>query len=197
LLLSPHASIYAVKTGLGGAKRRSGSVCPGFVSVTRPPNRARYRTQISGMAVFTIVLRTRRKDDRGRAPVRLRIAHRGTKRFIRLGLKAEVEKWDSGKERVRRSHPDAGEINAFLSELETTALSVLSELNRAGKMLTADRIKDTIQERRGASRDAPEDFLAFAREQLEGYRGVRAARDLPGLHDVLTHQGLHRGDVRR
>jgi len=37
-------------------------------------------------------------------------------------------------------------------------------------MLTADRIKDAIQERRGASRDAPEDFLAFVCEQLDGYR---------------------------
>jgi len=88
----PHAPIYAVKTGLGGAKQRSRSAWPGFVSGARPPNRARYRTQISGMAVLTIVLRTRREDDRGRAPVRLRIAHRGTKRFIGLGLKAEVEK---------------------------------------------------------------------------------------------------------
>ena len=120
------------------------------------------------MAALTIVLRTRRKDDRGRAPARLQIAHRST-RFIGLGLKAEVEKWNSGKERVRRPHPDAEEINAFLSKLETTALSVLSELNRAGKMLMAGRIKDAIQERRGASTDA-EDFLAFAREQLGTYR---------------------------
>jgi len=97
------------------------------------------------MAALTIVLRTRRKDDGGRAPVRLRIAHRGTKRFIGLDLKAEVEKWNADNERVRRSHPDAEEINAFRSELETTALPVLSELNRAGKMLTADRIKDAIQ----------------------------------------------------
>ena len=74
LLPSPHAPIYAVKPGLDGAKRELRSACLGFVSVTWPPDRARYRTQISSMAALTIVLRTRRKDNRGRAPVRLGIA---------------------------------------------------------------------------------------------------------------------------
>lgn len=67
--------------------------------------------------------RTLRKDDHGRVPLQMRIAHRGDKRFISLPVKVLLGKWNGEKQRVTGTHPDAGEINAFL---------VISRLERAG-----------------------------------------------------------------
>ncbi len=76
--------------------------------------------------------RTRRKDDHGRVPIRLRIAHRREKRFISLPVKALLGNWNGDKRRVTGTHPDAGEINALLSDLERVAFSVISRLQRVG-----------------------------------------------------------------
>ena len=100
----------------------------------------------------------------------MRIAHRGEKRFISLPVKVLLGKWNGDKRRVTGTHPDAGEINAFLSDLERAAFSVISRLERAGTLITAQRTKDEIQEEREEGKSAPEDFLAFAREKVKGYK---------------------------
>ncbi|MCS3663498.1 integrase [Salinibacter ruber] len=122
------------------------------------------------MPAISIIARTRRKDDHGRVPLRMRIAHRGEKRFISIPVKVLLGKWNGDKRRVTGTHPDAGEINAFLSDLERAAFSVISRLERAGTLITAQRIKDEIQEEREEGKSAPEDFLAFAREKVKGYK---------------------------
>ena len=96
--------------------------------------------------------RTRREDDHGRAPLRLRIAHRGEKRFISLPVKVLLGKWNGDKRRVTGTHPDAGEINAFLSDLERAAFSVISRLEQAGYRPlrpSGSRAKLRESERRG------------------------------------------------
>ncbi|MCS3683895.1 integrase [Salinibacter ruber] len=79
-------------------------------------------------------------------------------------------KWNGDKWRGTGTHPDAGEINAFLSDLERAAFSVIPRLERAGTLITAQRIKDEIQEEREEEKSAPEDFLAFAREKVKAYK---------------------------
>ncbi len=122
------------------------------------------------MPAISIIARTRCKDDYGRVPIRLRISHRGEKRFIALPVKVLLGKWNGDKRRVTGTHPDAGEINAFLSGLERAAFSVISRLERAGTLITAQRIKDEIQDEREEGKSAPEDFLTFAREKVKGYK---------------------------
>ncbi len=114
--------------------------------------------------------RTFRKDDHGRIPIRLRISHRGEKRFTSLPVKVPLGKWNGEKRRVTETHPDAEEINAFLSDLERAAFSVTSRLERAGTLITAQRIKDEIQEEREEGKSAPKDFPALAREKVKGYK---------------------------
>ncbi len=99
--------------------------------------------------------RTLREDDHGRVPLRLRIAHRGEKRFISLPVKVFAEKWNGDKRRVTGTHPDAGEINAFLSDLERAAFSVISRLERAGYRPlrpSGSRAKPRGSERKGKAR---------------------------------------------
>jgi len=97
------------------------------------------------MPALSIIARTRREDDHGRVPIRLRISHRGEKRFISLPVKVLLGKWNGDKRRVTGTHPDAGDINAFLSDLERAAFSVISRLERAGTLITAQRMKDLSQ----------------------------------------------------
>ncbi|MCS3955401.1 integrase [Salinibacter ruber] len=115
--------------------------------------------------------RTCRKDDHGRVPIRLRISHRGEKRFIALPVKVLLGKWNGEKRRVTGTHPDAGEINAFRSDLERAAFSVISRLERAGyRPLWPSGSRAKSRGEREEGKSAPEDFLAFAREKVKGYK---------------------------
>ncbi len=65
------------------------------------------------MPAISIIARTRRKDDHGRVPLRMRISHRGEKRFISLPVKVLAKKWNGEKRRVTGIHPDAGKSTPF------------------------------------------------------------------------------------
>ncbi|MCS3830024.1 integrase [Salinibacter ruber] len=123
------------------------------------------------MPAISIIVRTRRKDDYGRVPIRLRIAHRGEKRFISLPVKVLLGKRNGDKRRVIGTHPDAGEINAFLLDLEPTAFSGLSRLQRVGyRPLRPSGSRAKPRGEREEGKSAPEDFLTFAREKVKGYK---------------------------
>ena len=122
------------------------------------------------MATVSIELRSDRTGPNGWAPVRLRIAHRGTKRYISLGFKVLASKWNSDREEVTRSHPDQKEYNDDLSEIKSTAQSALRSENRARRVVTARRLKGEIQKRLGPPEEAAYDFLSFAEERLKEYR---------------------------
>lgn len=137
----------------------------------RAENHIQYHTQFLLMATVSLVVRDSRIDARGRAPVRLRIAHQDTRRFLSLDVEVLASKWNGDRQRVTRSHPDADEINSHLAEVESTAHSALSELKRADYLLTAQRVKESIQSELQASGDGgPGDFLSFVEEVVEGYR---------------------------
>ncbi|MBB4091159.1 site-specific recombinase XerD [Salinibacter ruber] len=69
------------------------------------------------------------------------------------------------------THPDAGEINAFLLDLEPTVFSGLSRLQRVGyRPLRPSGSRAKPREEREEGKSAPEDFLAFAREKVKGYK---------------------------
>ncbi len=122
------------------------------------------------MATVSIELRTDRVGPNGWAPARLRIAHRGTKRYISLGFKVLASKWNSDREEVTRAHPDQKEYNDDLSEINSTAQSALRSENRASHVVTARRLKEEIQKRLDPPEEGGYDFLSFAEERLEEYR---------------------------
>ncbi|MCS4177327.1 hypothetical protein GGP96_002052 [Salinibacter ruber] len=122
------------------------------------------------MATVSIEPRTDRVGPNGWAPVRPRIAHRGTKRHIRLGFKVLASKWNSDREGLTRSHPDQKEYNDDLSEIKSTAQSALRSENRARHVVTARRLEEEIQKRLGPPEEAAYDYLSFAEERLKEYR---------------------------
>ncbi|MCS4057054.1 hypothetical protein GGP75_002397 [Salinibacter ruber] len=69
------------------------------------------------------------------------------------------------------THPDAGEINAFLLDLEPTVFSGLFRLQRVGyRPLRPSGSWAKLRGEREEEKSAPEDFLAFAREKVKGYK---------------------------
>ncbi|WP_341483028.1 hypothetical protein [Salinibacter ruber] len=72
-----------------------------------------------------------------------------------LPAKVLLGKWNGDKRRVTGTHPDAGEINTFLSDLERAAFSVISRLERAGYRPlrpSGSRAEPRRSERRGKAR---------------------------------------------
>lgn len=122
------------------------------------------------MASITIVARKRRKHKNGRAPLRLRISHDGARRFIRLDLDVVLSSWRADAERVRRSHPNAHAVNAYLQRIRSEAEAARAELASRGYRITADRLARAIRERLDGQAHEEQDFLSFAREHLDGYR---------------------------
>ncbi|WP_341481582.1 Arm DNA-binding domain-containing protein [Salinibacter ruber] len=141
--------------------------------------------------------RTPREDDHGRVPIRMHISHRGEKRFMSLPVKVLLGKWNGDKRRVTGTHPDASEINALLSDLERTAFSVISRLERAGTPTAAQRITGETQggARRGEKRAGG--FPRVCPREGQRLQAARTDRDLSVLpHHLPQFHGVHRGHLR-
>jgi len=125
------------------------------------------------MAAFT--LQVRRGRGSGRAPVRLRISKR---RFLSIQLQVVPSKWNGNKERVRMSHPESARINSRLAEVEEAAQQALVELQTSGRTVTADRLKERIQQALFGV-DSSDLFCQYAKERIEAqyeHEGTREAK---------------------
>jgi site-specific recombinase XerD len=144
------------------------------------------------MATLSIDCRSGRAGQDGYAPLRLRIEHRGTQRFVSLGLKVLASKWSSDRRRVTRSHPNASAINRRLSEVEEKGQGALSKLQARDEVVTATRLQSAVRDAIHGSDDESTDyegFVPFAREEIEGYRrreqGTTARHYRTGLRKLL------------
>jgi len=126
------------------------------------------------MASITIQCRKDRAESNGYAPVRFRVSHSGKRKFVSLDLDILASKWNEDRQRVTRSHPNAACINARLSEVESVAQTVLSDLQARGEVLTAGRIQQRIKaelfETEEEEEEGYRDFISFAWDELEAYR---------------------------
>jgi integrase len=162
------------KTGLAGAERGSyltlTSSVHRFIAPIFAPINHLYIARIS------LSLRGGRAGEDGYAPVELRIAHRGTRKFVSTDLRVNPDKWRNGE--VTRSHLRAEEINARLRELESTAQEALSSLRTSGAKVTAPRVKTRIEDALDPE-PAPEERIGFAdfcEEQIERLYDKRGTR---------------------
>ena len=159
------------------------------------------------MASITIQCRKDRTESNGYAPVRLRVSHSGKRKFVSLDLDVLASKWKEDRQRVTRSHPNAARINARLSDVESAAQTVLSDLQARGEVLTAGRIQQRIKaelfETEEEEEEGYRDFISFARDELEAYRRrgkLTTARHyrtgVRKLLDFLEHEtGQDREDI--
>lgn len=156
------------------------------------------------MASLSLHVRSARKDNSGFAPVRLRISHRGERRFISLDLKVKPEMWGESTQQVTKSHPGYATINRHLSQLWVSAQEALIQVTASGQLVTAQRVKEAIQSAIGKGEEAA-DFLAFCsqyvrqyleRDQIGTYKSYRAVlRKFRSFCNSLGYRRLHFGDV--
>ena len=127
------------------------------------------------MATLSLQVREARADSQGYAPVRLRISHRGKRRFVSFDLSVLVSKWSRDRQLVSRSHPQAQRVNRRLREVMAQAQAALTELETSGAVVTAQRVKQAIEEELhgpAAGLELPEGpagFIEYWRRELAGY----------------------------
>jgi hypothetical protein len=63
---------------------------------------------------------------------------------IGLGGKVLISKWSGDRQQVTGAHPDMGQINTFLSELESTDFSAVSRFRRAGTLIVGYYTSDCV-----------------------------------------------------
>ena len=125
------------------------------------------------MPTLSIDCRSGRAGSNGYAPLRVRIEHRGTQRFVSLNLKVLASKWSKDRQRVTRSHPNDGEINRRLSEVEEKGQGALSTLQARDELITATRLQEAVREAIHGNEDETggyDGFIPFAWDEVKGYR---------------------------
>ncbi|MEM6783499.1 MAG: site-specific integrase [Bacteroidota bacterium] len=112
------------------------------------------------MATVTPVLRTDKRDKRGRCPIWLRLSDRDGTRYLSLGEKVLPFQWNKKKRRVRKGHPDADLLNELIAARLTEARAEILRLKIARTYATADHLKDALAE------DQAADFFEATRAHL-------------------------------
>ncbi|MEM8598465.1 MAG: site-specific integrase [Bacteroidota bacterium] len=110
------------------------------------------------MATVTPILRTSKRDKRGRCPIWLRLSDRDGTRYLSLGVKVLPSQWNDRQRRVRKGHPNADLINRLISERLIEAEAQILQLKIEHTYATADHLKDALGE------DGATDFFAAAEE---------------------------------
>lgn len=112
------------------------------------------------MASVTPVLRTSKRDRRGRCPVWLRVADRDRTRFLSLGVKVLPSQWNPNQARVRKGHPNADLINRLISTKLDEAEAAILKQRLEGEYATAEHVKDVL------AGNTSSDFFAFSERHL-------------------------------
>lgn len=89
-------------------------------------------------------LRTGRLDNRGKAPIYLRITVNGHRSEFSVKRKIKPEKWNSLKGRVKGSSQKVLDLNRYIDDLESKAFAIHSKLVKKKKPFTSEIIKNKL-----------------------------------------------------
>lgn len=68
------------------------------------------------MLTTKIVLRTANVNEKGLAPLSLRVTDNRKTNYIALGIMIPVRSWDADNFRIKNNFPDAQDLNAFIKK---------------------------------------------------------------------------------
>lgn len=122
------------------------------------------------MPTATIVTRAAKRGKK--VPLYLRISHGdGRKRYVSLGLTVSPRLWDKARERVRTSHPEAEQVNAYLARVKNEAAAAIVEAVAAIEPTSAESIAAAYRRRTQPPEPAPTagDFFEFAGTVADEY----------------------------
>lgn len=112
------------------------------------------------MATVTPILRTSKRDKRGRCPIWLRISDRDSTRYLSLGEKVLPSEWNPKKQRVRKGHLHADLLNELIAQRLADAKAEILRLKIERTYATANHLKDALADEEAA------DFSEAARLHL-------------------------------
>jgi integrase/recombinase XerD len=96
------------------------------------------------MATVKLILRRQKTNQNGDAPIYLRILKDRKAQFISLNLKIDPKDWDDEKQRIRKAHPNANQLNAFLSQKVAEAQKLAYEKMSEDKSVRTNEIKNEL-----------------------------------------------------
>ena len=108
------------------------------------------------MATVKVILRTSKINSAGEAPLCIRITKDRNSKFVFLNYRIKPDCWDDEKNRVRKSHPNYQQLNAYLAGKVKEAEAVALKMETADKKILPEIIKEQIMGK------APQSFLKYA-----------------------------------
>ena len=108
------------------------------------------------MATVKVILRTSKINSAGEAPLCIRITKDRNSKFVFLNYRIKPDCWDDEKNRVRKSHPNYQQLNAYLAGKVKEAEAVALKMETADKKILPELIKEQIMGK------APQSFLKYA-----------------------------------
>lgn len=127
------------------------------------------------MAKASVILRTAKRDADGRHPLWLRLTDTHGTAFVSLRVWIAAKHWnpESTTRPVRKSHPEADEMNELVLGKLAAAESARVALIKAGRHDTPQAIKDVLTAKPQTS---DPDFLAYVDAFLAGIETANPAR---------------------
>lgn len=113
------------------------------------------------MATVKVLLRMNKLNEKGLAPLYLRLIKNRKAKFISLGIYLKPSEWNEDAGKVRKSHPNSARMNAMIAQRIADAEGVVVELETKSKTISSYKIKEKII---GA---APVDFFPYAEKYLQ------------------------------
>src|SRR5271157_481049 len=113
------------------------------------------------MATIKVLLRTSKLNEKGLAPLYLRLIKDRKAKFISLGIYIKPSEWNEESGKVRKSHPNSTRMNAMIAQRIADAEGVAVEMETKSKSISSHKIKEKII---GA---APVNFFPFAEKYLK------------------------------
>lgn len=125
-------------------------------------------------------------DEQGTAPLLLVWQDRGQRVSFSPRERVYLKQWDEGKQRVRKGHPNASDLNAYLERLITRVQTLERQL-KAGDKLSPQALKAALDEEYSPKATAPRNALQTALTAFIGQaQGQRSA------NTVKTYRTLER-----
>jgi integrase/recombinase XerD len=144
----------------------------------------------------TVIQKVQDTRDDGRAPLYLRVSHRGRQLYVALGLAVPVERWDGAEGRMRGRSDEAATVNALCGRATAAARDADLALRASKRTVTAARVRDAVRASLspgdgGAEAAGVRDALAFMRGQAAAFDAADRIRYARRFRTVADKVGAY------
>jgi integrase/recombinase XerD len=112
------------------------------------------------MATIKVIIRPEKTKKNGEVPLYIRMTRNRKSKYISLRQSLLPRFWDEDKQRVRKSHPNAARLNAFIAEKRAEIEALSLDVEQGRTQISRKGMRDVFEGGSGES------FLDFAEEVL-------------------------------